>query len=110
VAASAEGLTMTYSGDEVRELLERSADLPYGPGQLAQVEEAIRRADALDDHRLRFDARMFGSEAYTFGGEPAKAFVTFSWCLAEFDSAPDGTAWDDESCGTTSGLSRAARL
>ena len=31
---------------------------------------------------------MVATGSYTYGGEPAKSFVTFSWCLAEFDRDP----------------------
>ncbi|MBT8226464.1 MAG: hypothetical protein HKP61_03610 [Dactylosporangium sp.] len=88
---------MTYTADELRSLLEQAVDMPYGPSQVAQVEEAIRHADALGDERLRFDARMLGTDVYTFSGEPAKALVTFSWCLGAFDRASERfTPWDDE--------------
>jgi tetratricopeptide (TPR) repeat protein len=88
---------VSESVDEVRDLLEQCADLPYGPSQVSRIDEIIRYADSLGDRRLRFDARMVGSDAYTFGGEPAKAFVTFSWCLTEFDRHPElFNDWDDE--------------
>ena len=32
---------------------------------------------------------MTATEAYQRGGEPARAFVTFAWCLAEYDRHPD---------------------
>jgi tetratricopeptide (TPR) repeat protein len=83
--------------DDVRRLINEAENAPYGAGRIALAEEAIRHADALDDRRLRFDARMAGTGAYQMGGEPAKAFVTFSWCLAEYDRDPAGFGpWDDE--------------
>jgi cellulose synthase operon protein C len=88
---------MTRTPDEVRQLIYECENAPYGAGQIALAEEAIRHADALDDTDLRFDARMAGTQAYHMGGEPAKAFVTFSWCLAEYDRNPgERTPWDDE--------------
>ena len=36
----------------------------------------------------RFAARMQATTAYVYGGEPAKSFVTFSWCRREFDRDP----------------------
>jgi cellulose synthase operon protein C len=85
IGRSGKGSEVSHTGEDVRRLLQRCGDLPYGTSQMAMVDEAVRLADALGDRRLMFDARMFGSQAYTFGGEPAKAFVTFSWCLAEYD-------------------------
>src|SRR5438067_900267 len=85
------------SVEDVRRLIGEARHAPYGAGKIALAEEAIRLADALDDRRLRFDARMAGTEAYQMGGEPAKGFVTFSWCLAEYDRDPSGfDVWDDE--------------
>lgn len=82
--------------EEVRALIHECENAPYGAGQIALAEEAIRHADALDEEDLRFDARMAGTQAYHMGGEPAKAFVTFSWCLAEYDRDPGArTPWDD---------------
>ncbi|MBO4204545.1 hypothetical protein GSF22_00745 [Micromonospora echinofusca] len=62
--------------------------MPYGPGQVAAVEQLVRRADAEGDAHLAFAARMLATTAYVYGGEPAKSFVSFSWCLADFDRAP----------------------
>ncbi|MEU0960933.1 hypothetical protein ABZ328_15610 [Micromonospora aurantiaca] len=62
--------------------------MPYGPGQIAALEQLLRRADAGDDRHLAFAARVTGTTAYVYGGEPAKSFVTFSWCLAEYDKDP----------------------
>src|SRR6266508_2226455 len=88
---------MTRTPEEVRQLIYQCENAPYGAGQIALAEEAIRHADALNDGSLRFDARMAGTQAYHMGGEPAKAFVTFSWCLAEYDRDPgERTPWDDE--------------
>ena len=41
--------------------------------------------DASGSERLKYDTRMLATRAYSYGGEPAKAFVTFSWCLAAHD-------------------------
>ncbi|MFI7430352.1 hypothetical protein ACIBPB_25445 [Micromonospora sp. NPDC049836] len=62
--------------------------MPYGPGQIAALEQLLRRADAGDDRHLAFAARIIGTTAYVYGGEPAKSFVTFSWCLGEYDRDP----------------------
>ncbi|HEU4421219.1 MAG TPA: hypothetical protein VFR67_01620, partial [Pilimelia sp.] len=79
---------MTRGVDEIRQLIGQGWEMPDGPGQIAVAEEAIRHADALGDRGLAFDARMLATSAYHRGGEPAKSFVTFSWCLADYDADP----------------------
>ncbi|GAA2512130.1 hypothetical protein [Pilimelia columellifera] len=76
------------TSDQIRGLLQEANAMPYGPSKVAAVEQAIRHADADGDDELRFMARMLATDSYEHGGEPAKAFVTFSWCLAEFDANP----------------------
>jgi tetratricopeptide (TPR) repeat protein len=62
--------------------------MPFGAGQIAATEQLLRRVDAEDAPELAFAARMLATTAYGYGGEPAKCFVTFSRCLAEFDRDP----------------------
>ncbi|MGI5212548.1 hypothetical protein [Plantactinospora sp. CA-290183] len=62
--------------------------MPYGSGQIAAVEQLIRQADAAGDEQVAFASRMLATTAYVYGGEPARSFVTFSWCLADFDRDP----------------------
>lgn len=75
--------------DRIRALIEQCWDAPRGAGQVALAEEAVAQADALGDEQLRFHARMAATEAYQRAGRPAEGFVTFSWCLARFDSYPE---------------------
>lgn len=75
------------AGDLWRALNETAA-MPYGAGQIAAAEQILRRADATGDAHVRFAARMLGTTAYVWGGERGKSFVTFSWCLSDFDRAP----------------------
>lgn len=79
---------MTRTPEDVWRLLQQASAMPYGPGQIAAVEQVIRHADALGEPHLAFAARIFATQAYVYGGEPAKSFVTFSWCLADFDQNP----------------------
>src|SRR5688572_26426240 len=87
---------MTHSAADIHGLIARAWDLPDGPGQIAAAEEAIRQADALGDRSVAFDARMLATSAYHRGGEPAKSFVTFSWCLADYDANPGRHQRGDE--------------
>lgn len=79
---------MTSRNEDLWRLFRRVAEMPFGAGQIAAVEQLIRQADAAGDAELAFAARMLGTNAYVYGGEPAKSFVTFSWCLADFDRSP----------------------
>lgn len=74
--------------DDLWRMLYDIDNMPYGPGQIAALEQLLRRADAGDDRHLAFAARITGTTAYVYGGEPAKSFVTFSWCLSEYDRDP----------------------
>ncbi|MFC3503536.1 hypothetical protein ACFOOK_21535 [Micromonospora krabiensis] len=79
---------MTTSEDDLWRLLREVNGMPYGAGQIAALEQLLRRVDAADDRHLAFTTRMQATTAYIYGGEPAKSFVTFSWCLSEFDRDP----------------------
>ncbi|MFI6758248.1 hypothetical protein ACIBF5_03765 [Micromonospora sp. NPDC050417] len=79
---------MTSGNDELRAAYQRVSQMPFGAGQIAAVEQLVRQADAGGDQELAFAVRMLGTSAYTYGGEPAKSFVTFSWCLADYDRNP----------------------
>lgn len=85
---------MSRTDRELWDRLGAAHRMPYGRTKTTTVEEIIRHADALGEDELRFAARMVATSAYTFGGEPAKAFVTFAWCLAAFDR--EGGRPDDE--------------
>jgi len=81
---------MSYSEDELWDMLRESADMPFGPARTALTEQIVEQADALRAAELRFKARLLATNAYVYGGEPAKSFVTFAWCLAEYDRDPRG--------------------
>ncbi|MGC4760531.1 hypothetical protein [Micromonospora trifolii] len=76
------------SDEDLWRVLHGIADMPYGAGKIAALEQLLRRVDAADDRHLAFVTRMQATAGYIYGGEPAKSFVTFSWCLSEFDSDP----------------------
>ncbi|GAA1715543.1 hypothetical protein GCM10009765_75450 [Fodinicola feengrottensis] len=76
---------MTDLYQDLRAELKQAVQLPYGGARTSAVEEILSRAEALEDPRLLFDVRMKLIEAFTFGGEPAKAFPPFAACLGEYD-------------------------
>lgn len=79
---------MSYTEDQLWSLLREANEMPYGAARIALVEQVIAHADAAHAQELRFRARMVATGSYTHGGEPGKSFVTFSWCLAEYDRDP----------------------
>ncbi|GIG89134.1 hypothetical protein [Plantactinospora endophytica] len=79
---------MSGAHEDLWRALDRVAEMPYGSGQVAAAEQLLRQADASGDEQLAFATRMLATAAYYYGGEPARSFVTFSWCLAEFDRNP----------------------
>jgi len=74
--------------DELWALLRETRQMPYGAAQIALLEQVLRHADASGDRELMYSARILGTTAYVYGGETAKSFVTFSWCLSDFDCEP----------------------
>ena len=73
---------------ELWDLLQQSGDLPYGAAKTALIEEVLRHVEAVGDPELSFATRLLATSAYIYGGEPIKAFPTFSWCVADFDNRP----------------------
>ncbi|MGI5246350.1 hypothetical protein [Dactylosporangium sp. CA-139066] len=82
--------------DELWSLLREAYHMPYGGAQIALVEQVMQHADAGGHDELRLASRLFATTAYVQGGEPAKSFVTFSWCRAEYDAHPERFDADDE--------------
>ncbi|WP_083983815.1 hypothetical protein [Actinomadura hibisca] len=76
------------STDDVYALMSQAGELPYGEARTVLVEDALRRAEAAGDEHLAFRVRMELTNAYRYGGEPAKAFATFSRTLADHDRDP----------------------
>ncbi|MBO2462930.1 tetratricopeptide repeat protein [Actinomadura violacea] len=74
--------------DDVYALMARAQELPYGEARTVLTEDALRRAEEAADEVLAFRVRVRLTDAYQFGGEPAKAFATFGRTLAEHDRDP----------------------
>lgn len=79
---------MSYTQQQLWDLLQDGYRMPFGAAQIAVAEQVTAHADALHEPQLQFTARMFAVRAYIYGGEPGKAFVPFSWCVAEHDKDP----------------------
>jgi tetratricopeptide (TPR) repeat protein len=82
------------SEQELADRLDQVGRMPYGRGQVAAIEELLRHVDASGIDRLKYVTRLLATTAYQYGGEPAKAFVTFSWCLAAYDRGEGDPAQD----------------
>jgi cellulose synthase operon protein C len=76
------------TADELWQLLQRAHEMPYGAAQIALYDEVLSQVDAAGDDDLAFTTRLLATTGYIYGGEPAKAFVTFSWCVSDFDNNP----------------------
>src|SRR5256714_9869727 len=79
---------MSYTEERLWSLLRQAEELPFGGQRTALIEQVTAEADAAGYRRLAFHARLAGTNGYVYGGEPAKSFGTFTWCLAEFDRDP----------------------
>src|SRR5256885_6107539 len=80
---------MSYTEERLWSLLRQAEELPFGGNRAALIEQVIAEADAAGYRQLAFHARLAGTNGYVYGGEPAKSFGTFTWCLAEFDRDPE---------------------
>ncbi|WP_063771089.1 tetratricopeptide repeat protein [Streptacidiphilus neutrinimicus] len=80
---------MSRTEQEVRELYRSTHGMPSGPAKFAALEEVIRHADALGLVEFAFDVRMSATSVFQHSWVPAKAFLTFSWCLAAYDREPE---------------------
>ncbi|MFE7563617.1 hypothetical protein [Kitasatospora sp. NPDC057500] len=79
---------MSRTEQELRELFRSTHVMPAGTAKFAALEEVIRHADALGLVEFAFEVRMEATEVFQQSWAPAKAFLTFSWCLAAYDREP----------------------
>lgn len=75
-------------GRSVRKLMAEAEGMPYGFARTAVAEEAVRTADAANDLDGSFAAREVLASSAMHGGEPQKALVAVTWCLAQLDAHP----------------------
>ncbi|GIF76579.1 universal stress protein [Asanoa siamensis] len=80
---------MTRSEHELEEMLHEAHRLPSGPARFAAYDAVFRHADAAGATKFAFDARMRATSEFHHGGDPTRAFLSFSWCLATADRAAD---------------------
>lgn len=82
----------TDIAENVRALVNQASYLDDGEEKIMTLEEAVRIADTSYDVRLQYRTREAFIEAAFWGGEPDKALVAYSWCLAKFDRNPEAFA------------------
>ncbi|MBO1418248.1 hypothetical protein [Streptomyces sp. FH025] len=80
---------MSRTEQELRELYRSTHGMPSGAAKFAALEEVIRHADALGLVEFAFDVRMSATSTFQHSWAAAKAFLTFSWCLAAYDREPE---------------------
>ncbi|MFI2713835.1 hypothetical protein ACH495_27315 [Micromonospora sp. NPDC018662] len=80
---------MTTSMQELRDRLAQAYALPRGPARFAALDAVFRHADAAGEVPFAFSARMNAISDFHHGGDPARAFLAFSWCLSVFDKQPE---------------------
>ncbi|MFF2659131.1 hypothetical protein ACFVUH_17405 [Kitasatospora sp. NPDC058032] len=80
---------MSRTEQELRELLRSTHGMPDGTPKFAALEEVIRHADALGLTEFAFEVRMQATNVFQHSWAPAKALLTFSWCLAAYDREPE---------------------
>jgi tetratricopeptide (TPR) repeat protein len=73
---------------ELWALLHEAETAPSSTATVAMIEQVLPHTDAAGDPELSFYARLAATSAYQDSGEDAKSFVTFSWCVTDFDRRP----------------------
>ena len=73
---------------ELWALLHEAEMSPSSTTTVAMIEQVLPHTDTAGDPELAFYARLAATAAYQDAGEDAKSFVTFSWCVTDFDRRP----------------------
>jgi len=73
----------------INDLLRQAKRIEFGRlEKTALLEQAVKIADSHNELELGYDARRELVSACYFSGQPDKAIVAFSWCLAQHDRHP----------------------
>lgn len=73
---------------EIEEKLQEAYSLPYGPGRIAVIEDAIRSADQHEYLHLAFEARRAIVDSASLSARWELIPVHFAWLLAMCDEHP----------------------
>lgn len=83
--------------ETLKDLRERTYDMPDGDAKIELLEQAVRLADTVGDLETAFDVRDDLVNAASVWGRPEIELVAFSWCLAQFDADPERFAYWEHS-------------
>lgn len=76
------------TSQEAQDLLEQSNRLPYGPQEIALVQQAVSAADAAGDDDLAYLARLHLIASASLVGDTEAGLTAFTWCLGKHDADP----------------------
>jgi tetratricopeptide (TPR) repeat protein len=76
---------MTFSESELREQRDRVHAMPAGEAKFGALDDLLRHADAAGQDQFAYETRMQAIQVFQFGGEPLRAMLAFSQCLAAYD-------------------------
>ncbi|GIF53389.1 hypothetical protein DFJ67_4530 [Asanoa ferruginea] len=86
---------MTMSLEQLNQQLRDLHRLPSGPARFAAYDALFRHADAAGATEFAYAARMSAISEFHHGGDPTRAFLAFSWCLATADRGEIDVAGDE---------------
>jgi tetratricopeptide (TPR) repeat protein len=84
--------SMSEDFERALRTLMKASDHDDGDEAIALAEEAVIKADLSGEFSIQFYAREQLVRAATFGGEPEKALVAFSWLIAHFNQRPEAVS------------------
>lgn len=80
---------MMSTVQEVKDIIERAAKMPWGPACSAELARAVVLVDSLEgEEELRIEAYMELATAYQQGNEEWKALAPTAWLVTKFDENP----------------------
>ncbi len=86
---------MMSTVQEVKDIIERAANMPWGPACSAELARAVVLVDSLEgEEELRIETYMQLATAYQQGNEEWKALAPTAWLITKFDENPSAFAAD----------------
>ena len=76
------------SRQEAQDLLDQSAEMPYGPEEIALVQAAVSAADAAGAEDLAYLSRLHLIASASMVGDTEAGLTAFTWCLGMHDADP----------------------
>ena len=80
---------MMSTVQEVKDIIERAANMPWGPSCSAELARAVLLIDSLEgEEELRIETYLQLATAYQQGNEEWKALAPTAWLITKFDENP----------------------